>query len=141
MTMSSSINRRQLGKGLLAGAALRTIGASTEAQTSSAGARQVDSRWLPVAPGIWKARIGSPEPITPVPSRLVVPRLDALRTLHPVTAPPLAAPTGKGQRRGTLVALTLAPHEELYGFGLQFFSVAHRSEEHTSELQSPMYLV
>ena len=129
MTMSSSINRRQLGKGLLAGAALRTIGASTEAQTSSAGARQVDSRWLPVAPGIWKARIGSPEPITPVSSRLVEPRLDALRTLHPVTAPPLAAPTGKGQRRGTLVALTLAPHEELYGFGLQFFSVAHRAKK------------
>jgi alpha-D-xyloside xylohydrolase len=129
--MSTSINRRQLGKGLMAGAALSAIGATAEAQTSSVGAPQLDSRWLAIAPGIWKARIGSPEAITPVSSRLVEPRTAALLTAAPVLAPPLAPPNGGVRSRGTSLTLPLAAGEELYGFGLQFFLLQHRGKKRT----------
>lgn len=127
--MTTSINRRELGRGLLAGAALSLTGASAKGQMNAAGGRAIDAQWLPIAPGIWKARIGTPEAITPVSSRTVEPSLDALRTLAQVTAAPLGPPTATERPRGTLVALPLAPHEELYGFGLQFFSVAHRAKK------------
>jgi alpha-D-xyloside xylohydrolase len=134
--MSTSINRRQLGKGLLAGAALSTIGAAASAQTSPDETRQLESHWLPIAPGIWKARIGTPEATTPVSSRLVEPHFAPLQTLAAVTAPPIAPPAGKLRRRGTLVTLPLAPHEELYGFGLQFFSVAQRAKKRVTRVNA-----
>ncbi len=127
--MSNSINRRQLGKGLIAGAGLAMIDPHALGQKKSPATQQLNSRWTLIAPGIWKATIGSPEPITPVSSRLVEPRSEALRAAPHVSEPPIATPTGNVRPRGTSVTLPLAAHEELYGFGLQFFSVAQRGKK------------
>jgi len=128
--MPKIINRRQLGKGLIAGAGLAMIDPSAVAQNSRA-TPQLDSRWIPVHPGIWKATIGSPEAVTPVSSRLIEPRFEALRALASVGDPPIAPPTGRVRSRGTSLTLPLAAEEEIYGFGLQFFSIQNRGKKRT----------
>jgi hypothetical protein len=69
--MKNVFNRRQFGKGLVAGTALASVcrGASTAAKAS--GQNKPQGHWQPVAPGTWKMTVGSPEAITPVTSRLV----------------------------------------------------------------------
>jgi len=129
--MPKPLNRRQLGKGLIAGAGLAIIGPSTVGQESSQGTRPLDSRWIRIAPGIWKATIGSPEAITPVSSRLVEPCSEALSAMTQIGEPPIAPPTGRIRSRGASLSLPLATSEELYGFGLQFFSLQHRGKKRT----------
>ena len=129
--MSKSINRRQLGKGLIAGAGLAAIRPNALAQKNSQGVQRLDSHWVQIAPGIWKATIGSPEAITPVSSRMVAPRLEALRAMTPIVAPPIATATGSTRSRGTSLTIPLAANEEIYGFGLQFFSLQHRGKKLT----------
>jgi len=129
--MSKPISRRQLGKGLIAGAGLAMIRPSIVGQEDSPETRRTTSRWAPVAPGVWKATVGSPEAITPVSSRLVEPRLEALQAITPVGEPPIASPTGSIRSRGASLTLPLAADEELYGFGLQFFSLRHRGKKRT----------
>ncbi len=129
--MTRSINRRQLGKGFLAGAGLAAIHPATFAQENSPGTSQMGSRWIQIAPGIWKATIGSPEAITPVSSRSVEPHFEALRTAPPVGEPPIASPVGSIRPRGTSLTLPLAANEQIYGFGLQFFSLQHRGKKRT----------
>src|SRR5271156_647995 len=113
--MSRSISRRQLGKGLIAGAGLAAMRPNAVAEGSSEGIQRIDSRWVQVAPAIWRATIGSPEAITPVSSRMVAPRLEALRALTSVIAPPIASPTGTVRSRGTSLRIPLAENEEIYG--------------------------
>lgn len=122
------ITRRTLGKGLATGAALGLLDrGSGWAQTSSQPLEQ--SQWTPLLPGIWKATIGVCEQVTPVRSRLVEPQHDALTQMTNVAAAPIAAPHGRGNVRGTVVSLPLAPYEDIYGFGLQFFSLAQRGKK------------
>jgi alpha-D-xyloside xylohydrolase len=118
------MNRRELGKGLASGLAVGLL----SPKTMSAAVPE-NSGWAVVAPGVWRARIGTPEAITPVTSRLVSPLADALTKMASVERPPIAAPMGRVAGRGTIVELPLEPHEEMYGFGLQFFSVAHRAKK------------
>jgi alpha-D-xyloside xylohydrolase len=127
--MSNKIDRRQLGKSLLAGAALIAAGKPASAQQDPAPEPLHSTRWSSIAPGIWKATIGTPEELTPVSTRLVKAKLDVLNSLAVVPAPPIAAPVGKIRRRGTSLAFPLHPNEELYGFGLQMFSLSHRSKK------------
>jgi alpha-D-xyloside xylohydrolase len=129
--MSRSINRRQLGKTLIAGAGLAMMAPRTLGQEMAQGARQLDCRWVRIAPGIWKATVGSPEAITPISSRLIEPRLTALQAMSQISTPPVAPPTGSIRSRGTSLALPLVANEELYGFGLQFFSLQHRGKKLT----------
>src|ERR1700722_2077237 len=129
--MSRSINRRQLGKGLIAGAGLAAVSPSALPQKRWEGIQPPDSRWGPIAPAIWKATIGLPEAITPVSSRMVGPRLDALRAMTPIVVPPITSPTGIIRSRGTSLTIPLAANEEIYGFGLQFFSLQHRGKKLT----------
>ena len=126
--MATSINRRQLTKALLAGTAAATVGgpaALAEAQPRSS----TSAGWRLVAPGVWRATFGSPESTTPVSSRLVPPALAAMQTLATVTTPPIPAPAGVINSRGTRITLPLAAQEEIYGFGLQFFSTAQRAKK------------
>jgi alpha-D-xyloside xylohydrolase len=127
--MAISINRRQLGKGMIAGAALALGGKQTQAYADAAESSVSSGVWRLAAPGVWKTTIGSPEAVTPVSSRLVPPSLDAMRDLQAVAAPMLGRPIGKVSRRGTSLAFQLAANEEIYGFGLQFFSVAQRGKK------------
>jgi alpha-D-xyloside xylohydrolase len=128
--MSRFINRRQLGKGL-AGASLAMVAPSAAAQQSSGEPLALDSHWINVAPGIWRATLGSPEAITPVSSRQVEPNSEALHGFAQVGMPPIASPTGSVRSRGTSLTLPLAAGEQLYGLGLQFFSLQHRGKRRT----------
>jgi len=122
------ISRRQVGKGLAAGVAASFAGLGSWEMTA-AGQKLEPSEWVHVMPGVWKASIGKPEALTPVRTRYVSPKVEALTAMSAVTQPPIAAPEMSISDRGVLVQLPLAPDEQIYGFGLQFFSVQHRAKK------------
>ena len=124
------ISRRQVGKGLAGSLAISLAGGNAGALTPvSVEEPPAPISWLPVLPGIWKATIGTPEALTPVRSRYVPPRQDALKEMTAVAQPPVPAPELSVSSRGVLVQLPLAPQEQIYGFGLQFFSLQHRAKK------------
>jgi alpha-D-xyloside xylohydrolase len=125
--MKNVFNRRQFGKGLVVGTALSAIGRG--ATSESTQQTKLDKHWELVAPGTWKMTVGLPEAITPVTSRLVPASIEAMRRLPDIAAPGIEVPASNISRRGVSIALPLAPHEEIYGFGLQFFSIAHRGKK------------
>jgi alpha-D-xyloside xylohydrolase len=127
----TKFTRRDLGKQAVVGAAASVLSPFAGSQTSSSYKMQAAlvSQWMPIYPGIWKATLGTPEEVTPVHSRLVQPAEAAMRKLPLVESPPIAAPTGAVTARGTTISVPLAAHEELYGFGLQFFSLHHRGKK------------
>ncbi|MDE3103728.1 MAG: glycoside hydrolase family 31 protein [Acidobacteriota bacterium] len=130
--MSSKWNRRQFGKRVLTGAVL-TLAAGRDA-TAGIACTAENCRplpWTAVAPGIWKATLGTPEAITPVTSRLKPVAADALQRMPQVAAPPLPGPLGAVTQRGSVLTLALAAEEQLYGFGLQFQGMAHRGRKRT----------
>src|SRR5882762_3054299 len=127
--MKNILNRRQFGKRLVAGTALALAGRDTAAAEKAMAPKESDDNWRPVAPGMWKFTAGSPEAITPVSSRLVPASVEAMLRLPAVPSPIVDVPVSNISRRGVSLALPLAPHEEIYGFGLQFFSVTHRGKK------------
>ncbi|MFP5250702.1 MAG: hypothetical protein ACLGP3_12835, partial [Acidobacteriota bacterium] len=87
------ISRRTAAKGLAAGTAAGFSGllrAEGAAPAPEAGVTHTLG-WTQVFPGVWRARLGVPEPITPVSSRLVSPQTEAFARLPHVGAAPLAA--------------------------------------------------
>ena len=136
--MRNLFNRRQFGKGLVAGTALASVSRGTAAAEAT-GQNETDDHWQLVAPGTWKMTAGSPEAITPVTSRLVRASIEAMGRLPVVPAPIIEIPISNISRRGTSLALPLAPHEEIYGFGLQFFSVAHRGKKRAIRVNADPY--
>jgi alpha-D-xyloside xylohydrolase len=118
------MNRRQWGKGIASG-----VAASLLSSKASSAMAPNDTTWLPILPGVWKASIGTPESITPVTSRLVAARIESLSKMTAVAQPPIMVPVGTVSRRGVNVELPLRAHEQIYGFGLQFFSIAHRGKK------------
>jgi alpha-D-xyloside xylohydrolase len=125
------INRRQLGKGFAAAAMM----AALPAQSRAAGAEQEEPAsahpWKMIHPGIWRTTLGTPEKFTPVSSRLVTAKTAPLAYLPAVSACPLEPLHGSIGPRGVELRLQLGPHEGIYGFGLQFFSKAHRGKKQT----------
>lgn len=121
------ITRRQLGKTIAATALVSAVApAATAAETTSSAA---SGHWQLIHPGVWRATLGTPESFSPVRSRLIPPQHEALAGLPAVSACPLPALSGSVGPRGALLHLPLAPHEGIYGFGLQFFAVAHRGKK------------
>lgn len=137
--MEKLLNRRQFGKGLVAGTALASICREDSFAEAVASQNKPDSHWQLVAPGTWKMTYGSPEAITPVKSRLVPISMEAMHRLPIVSAPGIEIPIPDISHRGTSLALPLAAHEEIYGFGLQFFSVAHRGKKRTIRVNADPY--
>ncbi len=129
--MVSRINRRQFGKALAASTAFASITPGTAAATAVVARSQdtPNGHWQLVAPGIWKTTSGSPEVITPITSRMVQASIQAMDGLPSVATPIIECPTVNINKRGVSLALPLAPREEIYGFGLQFFSMAHRGKK------------
>jgi len=127
--MKNRLDRRQFGKGLIGGAALALTGREASATQKSEVNGSQDTRWQLVASGVWRATAGNPEAITPVRSRLVPPCAEALRRLPSVAVAVLDPPAFRLSPRGTRLSLPLDPHEEIYGFGLQFFSMNHRGKK------------
>jgi alpha-D-xyloside xylohydrolase len=121
-------NRRQLGKGIAAAAVVAAVPANSRASLAAGAEPAKTSSWSLLHPGIWRATIGAPEAFTPVGSRLVAAALEPLAGLPNVSGCPLAALNGQTGPRGTLLRLPLEPHEDIYGFGLQFFAVAQRGK-------------
>ena len=128
-----TLDRRQLGKGLACGIAagiLRPMTTLAEAAEERIVTVQRDSMpmkgpsWMEVLPGIWKGTVGRAEAITPTLSRKVPPQTESLDRMSRVGQPPIAAPKGSISARGTTLQLPLAAHEQIYGFGLQFFSLS-----------------
>lgn len=90
-----------------------------------------------IAPGIWRLRLGEPEPHTPVGLREIPPALDALRELPAADCPfrvediaTQAAP------RGFLVEIPMDQTEDVYGLGLQLKSVKQTGKKKTLRMNS-----
>lgn len=128
------ISRRGFAGSLFAGA----VGVALDPPTLRA-AQQNEStpqpcgsaEWQPHLPGIWKARLGTPEQFTPISMRTIAPLKDSLASMPAVAAPPLPAVQGCASRRGFEIALPLAAGELVYGFGLQMYSVMQRGTKKT----------
>jgi len=127
--MKNVFNRRQFGKRLAAGTALAFVSRHAASSAQAPGQNVLDDQWQLVAPGTWRMTAGSHEAITPVTSRLVPPSMEAMSRLPHAPDPMIEAPTSSFSRRGASLAIPLAPREEIYGFGLQFFSIAHRGKK------------
>src|SRR3569832_2931541 len=112
------VNRRNLLKGsmlTLASCATSTAGA----QSGHVESRNYSPEFVSVLPGIWKTPIGTPETYTHVSSRAVQPDASGIQRLPAVAMPPIDSHAGTVGPRGCLLTLPLAPHEEIFGFGLQ----------------------
>lgn len=134
-----NLNRRQLGKGVIAGLASGMASERLHAATQPLAQAQeaaASGGWKQILPGVWKATAGTPEAITPVGTRFVAAHKEGLTTLPRVDRPPLADPKFLVGRRGTIVHLPLSPQEQVYGFGLQFFSVEHRGKKRVTRVEA-----
>jgi alpha-glucosidase (family GH31 glycosyl hydrolase) len=83
--------------------------------------------WTEVAPGVWKAVVGKPEPYNLLTAAGVVPRQEALRELGKAPFPLAKADIQVRFQDGkTYLRLPLDRQEQLYGFGLNFQTVHQR---------------
>jgi alpha-D-xyloside xylohydrolase len=80
----------------------------------------MDSKITAVAPGIFRVRLGTPEPLTPLSFRSAPPRTDALALMPAVDAPPIDPEKigFKSSARGCTVTIPSAHGEKRYGLGL-----------------------
>lgn len=127
------IDRRQLGKGIVGGVAAGMLGALDCTQAIAVTREPVpqSADWNEVMPGVWKATLGHPDPLSPVQTRLVSPKTRALTELPRPAQPPIIPPAGRASARGISVELPLEAKEEIYGFGLQFLSFRQRGKKKT----------
>lgn len=123
------MNRRELLKGIGSGAVVGGIGVPP--QTGRVKGHKDAAKWTAVAPGVWKATIGTAERHTPVSSRRIPPAMEAMRRLTNVETAPLPEPLGEVSARGVELELELAPVEMMYGFGLQLLSFQQRGKKRT----------
>lgn len=124
------VDRRSLLKSsvlTLAGATLHAAAAGEQNNEPNEHSATLSA----VFPGIWKATIGVPERYSPVSGRTVPPAQGGLRRLTAPAGSPISSITGKVDSRGCLLTLPLAPHEEIFGFGLQMLSFAQRGKKKT----------
>ncbi len=106
--------------------------------------------WSEVAPGVWRATVGEPEPFTPLSVVGCEPALAGLNELpqapFPLPADSVSAEVGP---RRMVVYLPLAEDEGIFGLGLQFIKVNHRGrtrylrvnsdpQEDTGETHAPV---
>ena len=77
-----------------------------------------------IAKGIWKGRIGTPEPYTPVALRQFPIQEEALELLQEPELPEVADYiTSRSDHRGLQITLPMDSDEDIYGFGLQLRSM------------------
>lgn len=72
-----------------------------------------------VAPGIWKVRLGTPEPFTPVTFATEAPALEGLAQLPETAEPPFTASavSFRTNARGCVVELPMTSDEQIFGLG------------------------
>ena len=86
---------------------------------------QAPNRPEEVHPGVWKFRLGSVEPLTPVSTRRYLPAVAGLKELPGAGECPVRV-TGTVSKRGCVVRIPLASNEGVYGYGLQLQSFVQR---------------
>lgn len=122
------VSRRGFAKTLAVAGISAGTGNLTVADAPSSTGR-TEGHWVRVHPGIWRARLGTPEVFTPVSSRMVPENLPMLNRLPESTpAPPLQV-AGHPETRGYRLYLSLQPGEGVYGLGLQMMGLAHRDKK------------
>jgi alpha-D-xyloside xylohydrolase len=121
------MNRRQLAKGMAAGFATSLTPAN--AGRASMPGNEGPLEWQSVHPGVWRARLGTPESHTPVSTRIIPPSIKAFNVLPEVSSPPLRDIRGMVTSRGCRLSLPIAGDELMYGFGLQLLSVQQRGNK------------
>ena len=129
--MNSDSSRKFSRRGFAKSLAAAGIAAGTSrltAEAVSSPGTESEGRWEQAHPGIWQARLGTPERFTPVSSRIVPANLPMLRDLPSGPSPSLQV-TGKQEARGYQLVLPLQPGEQLYGLGLQMMGFAHRGQK------------
>lgn len=82
-------------------------------------------------PGVWRLRVGTPEPITPTAIRFVPPSHAQMGKLDAPADAPLKEASIQIHEHGLTVRLPYDHDENIYGFGLQMFSFNHRGTEKT----------
>ena len=135
------LTRRMIAKGLLASTAglpaLLESEIQKPAERPAKAARTATAmQWTKVAPGIWRARLATPERFTPVAARMVDPLQAQLASLPLVENPPLDSINGYVTARGCQVELPLHPDEQVYGLGLQMLSFAQRGKKKTMRVNA-----
>lgn len=136
------LTRRVVAKGLAAGTAaglsgiLRAESAVQEHKSPTAEEASQTLAWRQAFPGVWRARLGIPDQITPVSTRLVPPHTEAFAKLPQVNAAPLPAIHGQRTDRGCLVQLPLRPSEHIFGLGLQFLSFDQRGKKKVARVNA-----
>jgi alpha-D-xyloside xylohydrolase len=85
--------------------------------------------WLEVAPGVWKAVVGSPDQFDLLKASGTQPNIEAIRKLGNVDFPlhsnEIVGETSDGK---TYLRFPLVKEEQLYGFGLNFKTVQQRGK-------------
>ncbi|WP_020533263.1 TIM-barrel domain-containing protein [Flexithrix dorotheae] len=85
--------------------------------------------WQPVANGIWKYTVGTEEKLNPLKAADAKPNLEKLKSF-----PSIEFPFAKDlinitkENHKTFIRLPLDDEEQIYGFGLQFKNINHRSK-------------
>src|SRR3569833_893 len=129
------VNRRSLLKSsVLTLAGCATARGSAESDPKNTLDSSVP--FSPIFPGIWRARVGSPERYTPVSSRTVPPHEDGLHRMEAAADLPVASIMVKVDARGCLLTFPLAPHEEIFGFGMLLLSFAQRGKQKTMSVNA-----
>ncbi len=78
-------------------------------------------RFEPVAAGVWKATVGTPEPLTLLSAAGVQPKIEALKRMASAPFPfDSAAIVGRVSRGKLALRVPLALDEEIYGLGVDF---------------------
>jgi alpha-D-xyloside xylohydrolase len=86
-------------------------------------------QWEEAAPGVWRARVGTPESVSLLGAAGAVPRTDALAKLPAAPFPLQRAEITASDFDGAVVLrFPLGPEEQLYGLGLNFKTVQQRGQ-------------
>lgn len=103
------------------------LSAPAVAQTNGRMREKLAVVWAEVAPGVWRATIGTPDAVSLLEAAGAPPRLDGLRRLPKVGFPLDQQGIGAERRDGrTAIRLPLDSSESLYGLGLEFKTIAQR---------------
>ncbi len=135
MSIDIKISRRSLAKTIAIGGTAAGLSRWLAAEGATSDSLQTQD-WEQVHPGVWRARMGTPEKFTPVSGRLVPPQTDAFAKLPRVDAAPLPPIEGMRTARGCLVRLPLRPEEQIYGLGLQMLSFAQRGKKKVARVNA-----
>lgn len=136
------LTRRVVAKGLAAGTAaglsglLRAEDAVQERMSRAAEVTTQTLAWKQVFTGVWRVRLGTPERMTPVSTRLVPPQAEAFAKLPRVESAPMAAIRGGRTERGCMLQLPLRPNEHIFGLGLQFLSFDQRGKKKVARVNA-----